>query len=129
MKFQQHSSVTVIMGAFHAGGEGSNPTQINFLWKHGKYLRNIVSCKSCIMFIFSFIYLNEYSGVVVRMIALQAGDQGSNSTRTFSFFILNGHIFLQFHNFIFLILFLNDMNILCVNMLVMIWTIKIYALN
>ena len=126
---QEHSGVTVSMLAFHAGGQGSNPTIDKFFsWTNGTYFHKIVSCKSCITFIFSYINLYEYSGVMVSIVAFQAGGQGSITSSTF-FFILNGHFFFAIYNFIFQILFLNDMIILCVNMLVMTWTIKIYGLN
>ena len=61
----------------------------------------VVSRKSCIKIIFSYARLHEYGGVMVSIDAFQAGGQGSNPTRIFEFFfILNGHIFLQFLYFI-----------------------------
>ena len=38
---------------------------------------------------------------MVSIVAFHAGDQGSKPTTTY-FFLLNGHIFLKFYNFIFL---------------------------
>ena len=95
---QEHSGVTVSMLAFHAGGQGSNPTIDKFFHeKNETYFHKIVSCKSCITFIFSYINLYEYSGVMVSMVAFLAGGQGSNIPNTFFFFHLKWtYFFLQF---------------------------------
>ena len=51
---QEYSVVTVSIVAFQAGVQGSNPTCDKFFHdKLKKYFHKIVSCKSCIMFIFS----------------------------------------------------------------------------
>ena len=102
LNLHEYSGVTVSMVAFQAGVQDSNPTLDKFFsWQIGKYFHKIVSCKSCIMFIFSYVNLYEYSGEMVSIVAFRAGNQGSKFTWIY-FFLLNGHIFLKFYNFIFL---------------------------
>ena len=119
INMHEYSGVTVSMLAFHAGGQGSNLTIDKFFsWKNGTYFHKIVSCKSCITFIFSYIYLYEYSGVMVSMVAFLDGRPGFKYPQHI-YFHLKWTYFFAIYNFIFQILFLEDMIILCINMLVM----------
>ena len=84
----EYSDVTVSMLAFHAGGQGSNPTIDKLVFFHEKMEHIFI--KLCpakvVLCLFSAIstYMN-YSGVMVSILAFQAGDQGSKPTRTYFF--------------------------------------------
>ena len=102
----EYSGVTVSMLAFHTGGQGSNTTIEKFFHeKNGTYFHKIMSCKSCITFLFSFINLYEFSGVMVSMIAFQADAQGSNTSSTFFFHLKWTFLFaILYFNFSYFIL-------------------------
>ena len=89
----EYSGVTVSILDFHADGQGSSLKREKFFHEIMEYIFIKLCPAKVVLCLFSAI--STYMITVVSILAFQAGDQGSKPTRTY-FFLLNGHIFLNF---------------------------------